>query len=120
MDKDSIKQLAKVYESLMPTTIVLAKNKPRFTEAMEAIQKIADLVWDSDEKATINVAPDELTGTSICVNIKTDLFVVDRVMKLCDALCKADTFEVTPLIDGFVGIGITFEKAFVPAPPITK
>lgn len=120
MKDDKIQQLLKVYESKMPKGVVLVKKKERFDEVKQAIQDISDLAWDCDESTVIDVYPDDLTGSAVCVKMIANLLVIDMLDKFCEALKKADTFEVYPRDDGYVGIGITFQDVFDAAPPIKK
>lgn len=114
---DEIDALLQYCEAHLPKTVYLVKNKARYDEVKQAIQDIADFVWETDENAKINVAPDELTGTSIGVEIIASLVVIDMVDKFCNALHKANNFEVYPRTDGNVGLGLMFEGVFDPAPP---
>ncbi len=107
-----MKDLIKILQEKMPETTYLAKNKERYNEVKQAIQDIADFAWASDPTAKINVSPDGITGTSIGLEIITDLFIVDCLDKFCDALRKGDTFEVCPRTDGSVYVNITFEDVF--------
>lgn len=115
--KDGIDALIKFYEDHMPRSVVLVKNKQRYEEIKQAIQDIADFVWNTDKNAIINVTPDDLTGTSICVEIIASLVVIDMVDKFCDALRKANNFEVYPREDGNIGFGLVFENVFDAAQP---
>lgn len=115
---EKIQELLKVYKELMPEGVVLVKNKERYEEVRSIIQEISDFAWDVCESAEIDIRPDELTGASICMEVVTDLFVVDHMDKFCEALKKANNFEIYPRTDGRVGLGLVFKKVFSPAPPI--
>jgi len=115
--KDGIDALLAYYEDHMPKNVILVKNHQRYDETKQAIQDIADFVWETDKNAKINVTPDDLTGSSICVEIIASLVVIDMIDKFCDALRKANNFEVYPREDGNIGLGIVFEGVFDAAPP---
>ncbi len=115
--KDGIDELLAYYEEHMPQNVILVKNHKRYDEVKQAIQDIADFVWDTDDNAKINVNPDDLTGSSICVEIIASLVVIDMIDKFCGALSKANNFEVYPREDGNIGLGIVFEGVFDAAPP---
>lgn len=118
--KDGVDALLAYYEDHMPHNVVLIKNKQRYDETKQAIQDIADFVWATDDNAIINVNPDGLTGSSICVEIIACLVVIDMIDKFCEALRKANNFEAYPRDDGSIGLGIVFEGVFDAAPPKTK
>ena len=115
--KDGIDALLAKLEELLPETAVFVKNKERYDEAQQAIREISDFVWQTDKNAKINVFPDELIGSSLCVEIIASLVVIEMVDKFCDALRKADNFEIYPREDGNIALGLVFEDAWVPAPP---
>ena len=114
---DEIDTILSVLMSHMPQTVYLVKNKQRYAEVEDAIKAIANFVWSVDESAKITAEPDELTGTSICVEVTAGLVVIDMVDKFCEVLQKANNFEIFPKDDGKIGLGIVFEGAFEPAPP---
>lgn len=117
MENKELKRIIEFYRDYMPKNVVLVKNQPRHTEVENAIREIANLVLSSDEQAKITIQPDELTGSSLTVEIITDLLVIDIVDKFCDALRFADNFEVFPKPNGKIGLGIVFENVFKAAPP---
>ena len=114
-----IDALIAIYHKKMPNNVALVKNKERYDEIECAIKDIAELVLCCDSQAKIDISPDELTGSSVCVTISSSLVVIDIVDKFCDALRKADNFEVYPRSDGSIGLGIVFEDAFKSANPLT-
>lgn len=118
--QDEIDALLSYYKDHMPKNVVLTPNHERFNEAEQAVQDIMNFVWETDENAQVNIAPDELTGSSVCVEITASLVVIDMVDKFCSALQKANNFEVYPREDGNIGLGIVFEDVFVPAPTKSK
>ena len=79
--KDGIDALLAYYEDHMPKNVILVKNHQRYDETKQAIQDIADFVWETDKNAKINVTPDDLTGSSICVEIIASLVVIDMIDK---------------------------------------
>jgi len=115
--KDEVDSFMEYYKQHMPKTIVLAKNKPRYDEVMKAIEDISNFVWETDSNADIDVYPDDLTGCAMCVKIVASLVVIEMVDKFCEALGKANNFEIYPRTDGNVCLGIVFEDVFKPAPP---
>ena len=115
---DTIDMLLNVYKKLMPETVYLVKNKERYPNIEKTVKAISDMVFNIDEEAMIKVSPDELTGTSLCMEIVTNLFVIDDIDEFCEVLKEATTFEATPFTNGKLHIGFTFEDAWLPAPPV--
>ena len=91
-----------------------------YQEAIRAIYDIASCILAADKNARIDCFPDQLTGSSLCLEITTSLVVIDMVDRFCSALKKADSFEFYPRTDGLIGFGVVFENTFVPAPPFVK
>ncbi len=114
MKKDPIDILLDAYMRLMPSTAYLKKNPDRYCEVEQAIKEIAQLATDCDSNAKIEIKPDELTGSSLCLTVVSSLIVIDEIDKFCTALAKADSFEVCPRTDGTISLGICFENAWVP------
>ena len=112
--KDPIDVLLKSYEALMPETAYLKKNPNRYPEVEKAVREIASLALDCDSEAKIEIKPDELTGSSLCLTIVSNLIVIDEIDKFCTSLAKADNFEVCPRTDGTVSLGMCFENAWIP------
>lgn len=112
-----VDNLLEWYKKLMPKTVYLTKNKVRYNEALKAISEIVSCTVASDSSAEIKVEPDQLTGTSLCVEINASLVIINMLDKFCTALQKADNFEVIPLTNGNVSLGLTFEDVFVPVFP---
>ncbi len=110
------------YKSKRPETVYLVKNKARYAEVMQAVRTIYNFAHDSNpEGTTISMpTPDELTGTSLCVEIVSNLVVFEDMQKFCAALSKADSYETTSRTDGKFLIGIVFEDVYDLAPPSRK
>lgn len=115
--KDGIDVLLAYYEEHMPETSLLIKNQTRYDEVKEAAQCIIDFVKETDNNAIINMSTDDITGSSICLEITASLIVIDMVDKFCDALRVADNFEVCPKADGSIMLGIVFERMYNTAEP---
>ena len=113
--KDPIDALLETYEALMPETAYLKKNPLRFPMIENAVREIASLALDCDSNAQIEIKPDDLTGSSLCLTIISNLIVIDEIDKFCKALAKANNFEVCPRTDGPVSLGMCFEDAWIPA-----
>ena len=120
MKKDPIDVLLDYYVEHMPKTVYLMKNPDRYPVVEKAVREIAEMAQVCDSDAKIEIEPDELTGSSLCLTITSNLFVIDEIDKFCAALKEADTFEACPLTNGNVSISMTFEDAWIPAPPKTK
>lgn len=114
---EEIDKLIEFYREHMPENVALIKNEKRHNEVEQAIKDIAQFVYETDEAARVSVQPDDLTGTSITVEIIADVVVIDMVDKFCDALRKADNFEVCAKTNGKICLGLVFEGVFKPAPP---
>lgn len=113
---DVLDELLACYKKHMPKTAYLMKNPDRYSEVEKAVKAISDFALAIDSNAQVEAKPDELTGSSLCLEITTDLIVVDEIDKFCSAISKADTFEVCPLTNGKIFFGLTFEDAWIPAP----
>lgn len=117
MKNDSINLLLEEYVRLMPKTAYLMKNPDKYPAVEKAAREIADMALKCDEDAKIEIYPDELTGSALCLKITADVIVMDMIDKFCEALKVADTFETGALTNGQVFMAITFEDAWIPAPP---
>ena len=113
---DQIDKLLESYVKLMPKTVYLVKNKDKYPTIEKAVREISDMALSIDNEAKIKIKPDELTGTTMCLTITTNVFVVDMIDKFCDLLKEASTFEACPLTNGMLSVSITFQDAWVPAP----
>ncbi len=116
MQNFSLDQLLETYKAFMPKTVYLMKNKKRYDDIVKAVCEIASCAVDVDSDAKVKIFPDDLTGTSLCLQITASLVVIDLLDKFCSALKKASNLEVYPRTDGLIGLGVVFEDAFVPAP----
>ena len=113
----SIEDLLDYYVAHMPKSVYLMKNKDRYPIIEKAVKEIGDMALLCDKDAKIDIHPDALTGCTLCMDITTDLFVIDYIDKFCAALKEASTFEACPLTDGRLSVSMTFKDAWVPAPP---
>lgn len=112
-----IDKIIEFYQSYMPKNVALVKDKKRHAEVEQAIKDIASFAYESDEFANVVVEPDDITGSSIMVEITADLVVIDMIDKFCEALRKVDNFEVYAKENGKIVLGLVFEDVFKPAPP---
>ena len=115
-----IDTLLEYYVQHMPKTVYLVKNKQRYPVIEKAVKEIGEMALAVDDGAKIKIEPDELTGTTLCMYITTNLFVVDMIDKFCELLKEATTFEVCPLTNGMLSVSLTFQDAWVPASPNTQ
>ena len=105
---------AELFNRYMPETVYLVKNHPRFEEVSETIREISDFFHENDENAEITVSPDELIGTMLAVDVKTNLLCTTETNILAAFLAKADSLDVVPLTDGRVQLIFGFENAYKP------
>lgn len=117
MKRDKIDELLDYYVEHMPTTVYLVKNKDRYPIIEKAVKEIAEMALLYDGDAKIEIRPDELTGSALCLYITSSLFVVDEIDKFCSALKVANTFEACALTSGDVSISLTFQDAWISVPP---
>lgn len=115
--KDEIDELLAFYEEHMPKTVYLMKNPDRYPIIENAVKEISEMARACDADAKIKIYPDDLTGSTLCLEITSSLFVIDVIDKFCDALKVANTFEACPLTTGDVSVSMTFQDAWIPAPP---
>lgn len=115
--QDQVNQLVEYLKCKLPKGVVLVKNKERYEEIKQAIQDIADAIWEYDEEAKVAVEQDELIGTCMLAEFVTDCLGITNTQLFCKGLQKATTMDVTPLVDGKIKIGFTFEDAYSPADP---
>lgn len=120
MKRDRIDELLDYYVEHMPTTVYLVKNTDRYSIIEKAVREIAEMALLYDNSAKIEIRPDELTGTTLCLYITSSLFVIDEIDKFCVSLKAADTFEACPLTTGDISVSLTFKDAWMPAPPKQK
>ena len=102
------------YKSKRPETIYLVKNKARYTEVMDAIRTICDFAIESNPEGTLLTMPtgDPLLGTSMIVEITSNLVVFEDMKKFCSALSKADNFEIRTTSNNKAFIGIVFADVY--------
>lgn len=117
---DDLDELIEIYDELMPDRVCLMKNPDRYPDVMDAVSEIKRIAKACDKGAKIEITHDDLTGTSLCMDIVADLFTVDAIKEFCNALKKADGFEANPRTDGKIQIGVIFEDAWMPVPPTAK
>ena len=88
----------------------LIKNHPRYKEAKEAILTIADIIWDGDENAKINIV--EEMGTAISLHVKSSVIATADLERLGSSLSKATRIEIFPAAGG-IGICVIFDGVFI-------
>lgn len=115
--KDKIDELLDYYVDHMPRTAYLIKNAERYPLVEKAVREISEIALLCDSDAKITIRPDELVGTTLCLEITSSLFVVDMIDKFCELLKYANTFEACPLTTGDVSVSMTFQDAWIPASP---
>lgn len=116
-DFDAIDALVDLFYKYMPEVVYLMKNPERYPEIEKSINELKALVLEDHDDAKIKFGPDELIGTTMCVEIETCTFAIYDLERFCSILSKASTFSIDALTNGNVEIGITFEDAWIPAPP---
>lgn len=117
MKSDKIDELLDYYVEHMPSTVYLVKNGNRYPIIEKAVREITEMALLYDSNAKIDIRPDELTGTTLCLYITSSLFVIDEIDKFCSSLKTANTFEVCALTTGDISVSLTFKDAWVAAPP---
>lgn len=117
---DVIDALLAFYRKHMPETVYLMKNPERYPKIEKAVEEISSLVLAFDNKAKVKIAPDTLTGSSLCLSFTTNLIVIDEIDKFCSFLSEADTIEICPLKNGQIDLGLTFKNTWIPAPTHRK
>lgn len=113
--REGIDKLLWYYEELMPRTTFLKKNKDKYPIIEKAVRELADIATTYDEDSVIKITPDKLVGTTLCLDIETNLLAVEDMDRICKSLKYADTLEICPLTDGNVSVSMTFQDAWVPA-----
>jgi len=109
-------------KSIRPDNI---KNESRYEEVLDSIIHICATAFKSNpDRTTVSHKPDDLFGTSLCLEIITNVVVFEDMKELCAALSKVHpgTFEICAMADdgvpnGKVSIGIVFEDVYDLAPP---
>ncbi len=115
--RDKIDELLDYYVEHMPSTVYLEKNKDRYPIVEKAVREISEMALLYDSSAKIEIRPDELTGTTLCLYITSCLFVIEEIDKFCASLKVANTFEACALTTGDISVSLTFQDAWVPIPP---
>lgn len=106
-----------IYEALMPKKVYLVRNGARYVEITGAMRNIETVINSATYDAIFNVASDELTGTTLALEVECDLLAITDVKQFCSAICKADTIDIVPLVNGNLSIVFGFDDAYIPAPP---
>jgi len=116
---DTIDILLAIIEEMRPDVAVLEKNPARYKDLEDALTVIQKCGLASDDEAEIVVKREELIGTSVGLEIYSNLFAVDDLTEFAKMLTTANTFEVFPLSDGRACLSLGFQnvyKPFYPAP----
>ena len=103
------------YQKNMPDTVYLVKNGERYNEIERAVVSFVDFIKSVSPDAIVDVERDCLTGTSICVYAKAQLYVFEDVKAFCENISEADVVEIMPRTDDKVEINLSFKNAYVPA-----
>lgn len=115
-----ITALSIFYHKHMPKNVYLVKNPERYPTAEKAIKEISEFFLAMDDNAKIEKKPDELTGSCLCLEITVDSIEVCKINEFCSLISKADNFDIFPLRNGKISFAITFNDAWIPAPPHKK
>lgn len=120
MNQDPIDALIALYLKLMPKTVYLVKNGSRFEEIACALRAIKSFIESVEPDAKFNISHDNLTGTSLSLEVTCTLLSFTRVDEFCAVIQKVDSIDITPLTNGDLSVVFSFEDAFIPAPPASK
>ena len=112
--EEKIYSLLNIIGETIPDRPSRVKNPPRYMEAKRAILKIADVIWDADENANVNIV--EEMGTAISLHVESALISTDQLEKLCTSLTKANRVELFP-VAGNIGLVVIFDGVFVSQSP---
>lgn len=88
----------------------LVKNFPRYKEAKQAILTLAEVLWESDEKAKVNIV--EEMGTAISLHAESPLIATFDLGRLSASLSKATRIEIFPAAGG-IGMCVIFDGVFI-------
>ncbi len=113
--QEEIHALLNIIGENKPDRPSLVKNYPRYKEAKQAILNIADVIWDADENANVNIV--EEMGTAISLHVESALISTDQLEKLCTSLNKANRIEMFP-VAGNIGMCIIFDGVFIAQTPL--
>lgn len=107
---DEIYAILKVIDENKLDKPSLIKNRSRYKEAKEAILIIADIIWDCDENAKINIV--EELGTAISLHVESSVIATADLERLGSSLAKATRVEIFPAAGG-IGACIIFDGVFI-------
>ena len=107
---DEIYAILKVIDKNKLDKPSLIKNRSRYKEVKQAILVIADIIWDCDENAKINIV--EEMGTAISLHIESPMLATADLERLGFSLGKATRIEIFPAAGGIV-ICVIFDGVFV-------
>jgi len=113
----TIDDLLDYYVEHMPEKVYLMKNPDRYPAIEKAVKEIAEMALICDAEATIDIHPDSLTGSTLCLAITSDIFAIDCIDKFCKSLKEATTFEACAKTNGMLSVSMTFQDAWIPVPP---
>lgn len=88
----------------------LIKNFPRYKEAKQAILTLAEILWESDEKAKVNIL--EELGTALSLHVESPLIATGDLERFSDSLSKATRIEIFPAAGG-IGMCVIFDGVFI-------
>ena len=119
----NIEELVEWLREKRPETIYRVKNQYRYSEVMNAISVICNMATSTEGVSILIPTSDEITGTSLFLEIVGDPIVFDDIEKLCTSLSKASNFEVRTQKQGKISkayIGLVFQDVWDFALPSNK
>lgn len=106
-----------IYEALMPKKVYLVRNGSRYVEITGAMRDIETAINAATYDAVFNVESDELTGTTLALEVECDLLAITEVEQFCNAIRTSDSIDIVPLTNGNLSVVFGFNDAYIPAPP---
>lgn len=103
--------LTELFDELrkMPEETIKIVNLPRLQEASQAIHTIVKAAKESTDATLTHVGFDELTGTTLVLEVSAEMLIFDNMKAFSKAIAVADTMEITPVSSGRFMVSFTFD-----------
>jgi len=113
---DPVDEILREYESKMPETVYLVKNKVRYEAIVKSIKTIKKFVKAVSPDAKTKIKPGGMNKSSIYFKVITDEIIFKNVGDFCAAIQAASNIEFYPREDGNIAMSILYNGAYDIAP----
>ncbi len=115
--QSALDELTTFIKAKMPKTIYLLRNKGRYEEIVNEIDKIKQFILNNDPDAKFSITKDELLGLDLSLEVECTLLAITDVYQFCSVIKNANSIDIVPLANGKLSLIFSFADAYMPAPP---